>query len=143
MAWQLTPIPGPSPDRKDAFAAVQGVGQMKFLRPDDPLFVSLLNEQASATGMPVADVLELPAGTYFTTQDPYAANQTQHDSKAYWTGNRIRIMVAIGSGSVLLAVAILLPLTCFLSRKFGIAKLKVCPSLHPCFLTVVACEAGC
>lgn len=114
------------------FAAVQGVGQMPFLRPDDPLFVNLLKEQASATGMPVADMPQLPAGTEFITQDPYAyiniaadGSDKNDSSEVYWTGHQYLLMFA-GAAIALLCLGILSAVMWRLSRSSSFAK--VCSS---------------
>lgn len=137
-AWQLTPVPDPSPGNEDVFAAVEGSGQRAFLRPDDPLFVKLLKERASATGVQVAVVPELPAGTEFIVNDPYA--EIDKD-EFHWTGRQLLLMLTC-AGFVMLLLGLFSAVMWLMRRSTSSAE--VCSSLHfTLCMCIQICSFGC
>lgn len=111
-AWPLAPADSASSENVDVFAEVEAGND--FLRPTDELFVRIVTEQAQRTRLPAPDVPALPDGTEFITRDPYSGIE---EDDGFWTARNIGLIVGLGGGALLLAIAALLAAWWFCFRK--------------------------
>lgn len=81
--------------------------QLNFLRPSDSALQRIVQDESQSTGHDSVIDNDLPERTDFFTSDPYAGIS---DSEGFWTAKTYGLIVGIGSGAVLCALATLLTL---------------------------------
>lgn len=95
--WLLVPRDDMSTSGEDVFEG------RAFPTESDAFFTRIVEQQAAASGLFSVVPRALPAGTTFTTQDPYASA-----SDTIWTGQKIALIVGLPSALTILAIGVLL-----------------------------------
>eukprot|EP00892_Ulva_mutabilis_P004012 jgi/Ulvmu1/1983/UM012_0145.1 len=119
-AWSLELYHGPSPS-VNVFADVESVTDGRaFLRPTDPAFQSMVDDQVRNTGLPRPFLKDLPQGNEFVTQAPYAVPPRP---------NPIPLIVGLSVGAVLGVLCVLAVRCIYIRRKRAKKRLTAVKTL--------------